>query len=195
MSSFDQAVLTIIQHETLPPHTDGSFTVTSGDRGGATKWGVSLRFFQEEFPALGVTLSFPVPASADDIKALTRDQACQVYRVCWWDRYGYGRLVDQNVATKVFDMAVNMRRQAAHRIVQEAIAACGVRLLVDGIFGNDTIRAANGVNPKNLLFAMTVKQAAHYQSICTADPTQEKFRNGWMARAAWPFPARASIIA
>ena len=144
MGTFQHAIPIILAHETLPGSTDGSYTDVPGDKGGPTKWGLSLHRFwlgqdPDDFPHLAVALSFEPPETAEQVRALTQAQAEETYRKCWWERFGYGRVDDQRCATKVFDMAVNTRRPVAHQLAQLAANDCGAALSVDGIFGEPTV--------------------------------------------------------
>src|SRR5690606_30113686 len=68
-----------------------------------------------------------------DIRNLTREQAIAIYRRDWWDRYGYGRIKDADVAAKLMDMAVNMGPGTAHRLLQQALVWIGHPVRIDGI--------------------------------------------------------------
>src|SRR5690606_11945492 len=73
-----------------------------------------------------------------DIDNLTREDAIAIYYRDFYLKYGYGRLNDATVATKVFDMAVNMGPATAHRLLQEALVFLGYDIAVDGIIGPQT---------------------------------------------------------
>lgn len=192
MADFRHAIPVILAHETLPGSTDGSYTNTPGDAGGPTKFGLSLyRFWlgkdPDDFPKLGVVLSFAPPETAEQVRALTREQAEETYLKCWWNRFGYGRVDDQRCATKVFDMAVNMRRPVAHQLAQRAANDLGAELSVDGIFGEKTVEAINTTEANEYLNALCHEHLAFYQVLIQKHPEYEKFKRGWFARASWPF--------
>ncbi len=187
MGSFSSAIPIILNHEGRDRYTD-----TPGDAGGPTKWGLSLNRFwlgedPEDFPQLGITLSFPAPTTADDVQALTQPQAEETYQKCWWDRFGYGRVDDQQCATKIFDMAVNMRRPVAHRLSQQAANDLGARLVLDGIFGNQTVGAINTSEPRAYLRALCHEHEEFYKDLVRQNPKKAKFLSGWLIRARWPF--------
>lgn len=188
MSDFGAAIPVILVHE------GGSrFTDIPGDKGGPTKWGLSLNRFwlgtdPDDFPQLGVKLSFPAPTTADDVRVLTQQQAEETYRLCWWERFRYGRVNDQRSSTKVFDMAVNMRRPVAHRLAQRAANDLGAHLALDGLLGDRTMAAINAVDGTQYLTALCHEHLAFYQELVAHDPTHNnQFKAGWFARAAWPF--------
>ena len=90
MSDFELARPTVLRHE-------GGYVNNPNDPGGATKYGISLRWLKGQGLLGDVTHDMVVDIK--DIQALTVDQAAGFYRVQWWDKYGFGRILDQSVAT------------------------------------------------------------------------------------------------
>lgn len=156
---FRAAVEVVLRHE-------GGFVDDPADPGGVTKYGIS----QRSYPDL-------------DIRNLAREQAIAIYRRDWWDRYGYGRISDPGVATKVLDMAVHMGPQTAHRILQQALIWIGHRVTLDGVIGPETIAATNAAKPVRLLDALRYLSAMHYYQIVRHNRAMERFLVGWLARA------------
>lgn len=156
---FEHAVSVVLAHE-------GGYVNDPRDPGGETKYGISKR----SYPSL-------------DIVNLTREDAIAIYYRDWWQRYGYGRLNDEAVATKVLDLSVNMGPATAHRLLQEALVFLGCDLAVDGIIGPQTIGAANKTDPMRLLQALRWKAAEHYYRIVTKRPESRAFLMGWLTRA------------
>lgn len=164
---FNRAIEVILGHE-------GGVSDHKDDRGGKTAYGISSRFLRSEKINL-------------DIEVLTRDQAIIIYRTYFWDRYRYNDLKDERIATKVFDMAVNMGPKAAAELLQEAIKSISpnAKFLVDGIIGIKTTTYANQINPGLLMIKLRELQKEYYENIVFDDPTQKVFLNGWLKRAAW----------
>jgi len=172
MSSFDVAIVVVLDHE-------GGYANESGDSGGPTNFGISEKFLCDEAGLL--------PSDADtEIKTMTKEQAAALYHKCWWDRYGYGALRNQQLATKIFDMAVNMGAEQAHKLLQRSANELGMKLEVDGVLGPETLRAANACIPDMLINKLVSKQAAFYQQLAIDHPKMRKFLTGWLERAAWP---------
>jgi lysozyme family protein len=178
MADFDSALSVVLRHEGF-----SAFTNDPVDRGGATKWGITQ-----------TTLSAHRgrPASIQDVRDLSETEAREIYRRHYWERSGADRIVDQRVATKVFDIAVNlgvMRRGTdAAELLQRAVNVVrfGRPIAVDGIIGPRTIEAANLCEPDRLLDAIKMEQRHYYLSLIARDPSQERFRIGWLRRADWP---------
>mgnify|MGYP000869582927 CR=1 FL=1 len=156
---FQYAVEVVLRHE-------GGYVNDPRDPGGETKYGISKR----SYPHL-------------DIANLTRADAIAIYYRDWWQRYGYDRLQDEAVATKVFDMAVNMGPSTAHRLLQEALVFLGYPVAVDGIIGPQTIGATNKADPKRLLQLLRWRAAEHYYRIAAQRTQSQAFLMGWLTRA------------
>lgn len=182
VSSFDLAIPVILAHE----GTDTNFWVDDpNDRGGETAWGISTLIIQREgITAAELGLANLAPGA---LKNLTKAAAAYMYKKLFWDKYGYGRLWDQRVATKVFDASVNMGPSTAHRLAQKAAGVCGnpPQDGVDGIFGKHTVDAINACDPNQFLSAYVDQMHQRYDAIIAADPTQQKFASNWSRRADW----------
>ena len=156
---FLRAVEVVLAHE-------GGYVNDPRDPGGETKWGISKR----SYPSL-------------DIANLTREDAIAIYYRDWWRRYEYDRLQDDAVATKVFDLAVNMGPATAHRLLQEALVFLGYDIAVDGVIGPQTIGAANKAEPKRVLQVLRWLAAHQYYRIAAQRPQSRAFLIGWLKRA------------
>jgi len=149
---------------------EGSYVDNPADPGGETKFGITRR----EYPDL-------------DIAALTRTDAVAIYFRDWWQRYRYSELPGP-IATKVFDLAVNIGPDHAVRCLQRALRACGRRVLEDGVLGRATTTAVVAANQLAMLAALRAEAAGYYRALAAlergkrADGDQE-FLNGWLNRA------------
>ena len=170
MSNFDTAILTLLKHE-------GLFSDDPHDAGGATKYGISLRWLKsiggvhQNQNAEEITI--------DDIKNLKQEQAIELYCIHWWNKFNYEKILDQSIATKVFVLAVNIDAPPAHRCLQRALrAASNVHLVEDGILGNKTLSAINAANPVILLASLRSEAAGYYRSL-----NNPRYLEGWLNRA------------
>jgi lysozyme family protein len=145
---------------------EGGYVKDPKDAGGETKYGISKR----SYPHL-------------DIKSLTRDQACKIYFCDFWMKAKCEDINDENIATKFFDLAVHMGIQQAVKLVQRALRAAGEQIVEDGVIGPITLTAINKVDPTDLLAALKSEAAGFYRLIAQANPSQQKFINGWLNRA------------
>ena len=174
MSSFDLAIPHVLRHE-------GGWVDDPDDPGGATNYGISLRFAKHE----GLDFDGDGDVDADDVRGLTQAQAGEVYRERFWDRYGYEAIRDQRVAAKVFDTCVNVGPVRAHRFLQRALCAVGQSVEVDGACGPKTIAATNAADPARLMVELIREQANFYRTLAELKPRLAKFLRGWMVRARW----------
>jgi lysozyme family protein len=177
MSTFEPAVEVVLEHE-------GGFTAGLHDPGGATKYGISLRFLS----GLGIRVDYDRDGDVDasDVRAMPRQDAVNLYRVTWWDPGGFEAIVDQDSATKAFDTAVNMGARQANRLMLRAVG------LPDAIpwLPVDAINRMDGLR---FLHAFGDELARFYHQVVARRPEAERFLAGWLARAAYPWPARAAV--
>lgn len=182
---FEPAVEVVLAHE-------GGLADHPADPGGITHWGVSLRFAQRHVKRFGraalllLDIDGDGDCDADDIRAMPREGAKSVYRSAFWDAYGYERLRDQAVATKVFDTCVNVGPSRAHVLAQMAANGCGKNLDPDGVLGPLSVAAINACDPREFLREFVQEQANFYLALIDDAPELAAFRKGWMRRASWP---------
>lgn len=173
---FNRAIVHVLKHE-------GLLSNNSNDPGGITNYGISLRFLKRE----GIDLDEDGDVDEQDIRGLTIDKAREVYKKYFWDRHGYDKLINQQVAEKVLDLSVNMGNKATVKILQKSINSLERYpvLKVDGILGKHTIDAANRYNPNALRSAMRIFAQDKYLLILINNPQFEGFREGWLKRGSW----------
>lgn len=178
MASFDKAVVVVLKHE-------GGLVDNPNDNGGITNFGISLRFLKD-LPALG-DFDDDGDVDAEDIRNMNVDDAKNVYKKCWWDKYKYGNLMDQTLATKIFDASVNMGASRAHSLLQTALnKTFNLKLTVDGIIGPATMGVINACTDDTeqlLLTAYCNELWGFYQRIIARNPSQKVFERGWKNRA------------
>ncbi len=182
MASFDLALPTIFQHE-------GGYAYFPADPGGATVWGISLRWLRtlgdlDHDGFMDGDINHDGDVNTIDIRTLSKHNAIEFYRTHWWDKYRYENIGDQEIATKLFSFSINMGSQPAHRIIQRAVrSAIGIKLDEDGILGLKTLHAINMAKPIKLLPALKSEAAGYYRSIRLKDGDEKKFISGWLNRA------------
>lgn len=169
MAEFLTAVEALLKKE-------AGFVDDADDRGGATNYGISSRRFPEI-----------------SISTLTREQAIELYWSNYWNPL-YDRLEAQVIADKLLELTVHMAHDAARpfyagrmkgiEIVQRACRSLGDReVMIDGMFGPQTLQAVKLERPEVLLAAIRVEQMRHYLALADKDESQRKFLRGWIRRA------------
>jgi len=162
MSDFNLAIPHVLQHE-------GGFVDHPNDPGGATQFGISLRFLQQSTANITQT----------DIRHLSVADAIKIYEREWWQRYHYAAIDSQQLATKVLDLAINMGSHQAHICLQRAVrATTGNYLTEDGVLGCQTLNSLNTANSDVLLAAFKSEAAGFYRNL-----RQPQFEKGWLMRA------------
>lgn len=182
MARFEVAIETVLRHE-------GFYSNDAADPGGATKYGVSLRFLQSLGEDLG-DVDRDGDIDIEDIKALTLKGATAIYRREWWDKYLYAEIRDESLATKVLDLSINMGAGQAHKLVQAAANRAKPGLLtVDGKLGSKSFLAINSLPPEILLRLIADEAAGFYVKLTLTRirnmGVEEggKYLRGWIRRA------------
>lgn len=168
MAVFDEALAFVLRNE--DPHLSG---VVTEDSGGRTRFGIAERFR----PTLGDTF-FTEPAE----KAL--DVAGAIYRSDYWKPIRGDEISDQQIATKILDMAVNMGVRQAIVLCQRALnAGAKFQLAEDGVVGSRTMAAINTCDPHVLLIHLREGCACFYRHLAAVRPEMQAYLNGWLTRA------------
>ena len=156
---FEHAVSFVLAHE-------GGYSNDLDDDGGETKFVISKR----SYPHI-------------DMDTLTIEQTKSIYKRDFWDPQLYKDIKDVNLATKVFDLAVNMGSSWAHRLVQRALKSTGQDIAEDGVLGPMTLAAINKADLSDLLAALKSEAAGYYRTLAATQPRRAKFLKGWLKRA------------
>jgi lysozyme family protein len=123
---FADAVLLILGEE-------GILNEDPRDNGGVTKYGITRAAVLDYYERTYRPPPADIPAY---IRALTREQAIEIYRVCYWLPARCDTL-PWMLALPMFDAAVQHGVQMAIRLLQYA-----VRVNSDGVYGRQTATAA-----------------------------------------------------
>lgn len=156
---FNHAVAVVLSHE-------GGYTNDPVDSGGETNFGIT----KKSYPDL-------------DIKNLTVDDAKKIYKRDFWDKGPYKAINNIDIATKIFDLEVNMGPVNAYKIAQRALKSIGNDVAEDGDLKSD-IAIINKTKSDILLPAIRTKAADYYKALVAAHPKYEKFLKGWLNRAS-----------
>jgi lysozyme family protein len=155
----DMAIRKILEHE-------GGYVNLPDDPGGATNKGITIATFRRYIKRDGTIA---------DLKALTTQQAVDVYKAQYWDKVRADDLpsgVDYTVA----DFAVNSGPSRAAKYLQ---AALGVTQ--DGAIGPQTIAAAQAASAKPLINIINSNRLAFMKRI-RGGKLWKTFGRGWQRR-------------
>ena len=154
-------------------NNEGGYVFDRNDPGGATKYGIS----QKAYPSF-------------NIKELRREDAIKIYYCDYWLKGKFEQIPDENVATQLFDLSVNLGIRATTIVLQRALRSVGINVVEDGLLGSQTLSATffccNSERTENrakmLLAALKSEAAGYYRTIAAKNPSQQKFLNGWLNR-------------
>jgi lysozyme family protein len=163
---------------------EGGFSNYKEDPGGATQYGVSLRFLK----TLGTygDIDRNGIVDEDDIKLIDLDFSKDTYKKYFWDSNRYGDITYQGVATKIFDMAVNMGSGRANRLLQEACnhVLSDNPLVIDGNVGGKTLGKVNKIDASMMQNILATLSSNYYLHICEGNEALKVFLKGWLVRAS-----------
>lgn len=160
---------------------EGGLCDHPNDPGGITNFGVSLRWLRSLGYDLG-DVDGDGDIDADDVRALTPDDAARLFRQKFWEPYGLSQL-SQAVATAYYDAAVNTGTAQATRIAQRACnEVFGSGLVVDGKFGPKTRHALKDGASFELVDAMLSGRDKFYIQLANQKPSLACFLKGWRNR-------------
>lgn len=171
MTALEAALALVAEHE-FSNRPDGGFTDDPADHGGATKFGISLRFLQTIDPT----------STVDDIREMTWARASSILEVEFWQKNRYDTL-PADVAVKLFDLAVNMGSKRAHVLLQRACRSCSDVVEEDGVLGPLTRASVASALPYSILACLRCEAAGFYRVLAARTPSQERFLKGWLDRA------------
>jgi lysozyme family protein len=167
VADFYQAIPNLLSHE-------GGFVI---DDGGPTNWGISAKWLRTKPDWRRYDLDGDGILGESDMRALTRDQAIDLYKRYWWSPL-FDQIHSQDLATKLLDTEVNMGAGEGVRLLQAALAVAE-----DGCLGPATIAALNASNATATLAKFRDLQAQHYEAIVRAHPADARYERGWINRA------------
>ncbi|MFT4114653.1 glycoside hydrolase family 108 protein [Silvibacterium sp.] len=165
---------------------EGGYVMNPDDPGGETNKGITLHTFAScARTLLGLD---PTPAN---LRALTDEQAGTIYRTRYWNAILGDEIASQDLANMVCDFYVNAGTHATTLLqtaINEAGAASGVRIAVDGAIGEATLKALHTLDPVAVYSAYRRGRIAYYQQLGVKYPM---FLAGWLKRVE-SFPDRPS---
>jgi len=180
MAEFSKAFANVIELE-------GGFVDHPNDPGGATNFGISLRFLKATNDLELGDMDGNGTIDFKDIKLMTIQDAARLYKKYFWDAYNYVAITNQAVANKIFDMCVNMGANQAHKLLQSAINSTLGQLAIksDGILGPKTGEAMSLAmqEPYALLVALRSHQEGFYKILVKQNSKFVAFKEGWLKRA------------
>jgi lysozyme family protein len=155
----DMAIRKILENE-------GGYVNHPDDPGGATNKGITIATFRRYIKRNGTIA---------DLKALTTQQAVDVYKAQYWDAVR-GDDLPSGVDYTVADFAVNSGPSRSAKYLQSALG-----VTQDGAIGPQTIAAAQAADPKALIRKINADRLAFMKRI-QGGKLWKTFGRGWQRR-------------
>jgi lysozyme family protein len=179
MESFNAALLRTKEFE-------GGWSNDPHDRGGATKYGVTHATWAAW---LRNPASFKFGKLPESVADISWNMAVPLYRALYWDTCRCSELLDDALAARVFDFAVNSGTGRAVKSLQQAFNRIKPdewnELKEDGVIGPITVQAINRASSKYeaaMLASYNYSRAKFFESIVQNNPSQRRFLRGWFQR-------------
>jgi lysozyme family protein len=191
MAKFEEALQILLKHE-------GGYVDHENDPGGATKFGISLRYLKDQNIIDG-DLDRDGDIDEEDIKLLTTSHASSIYKKAFWDINRLDNIKYQRLANMIFGFAVNSGNKQAVKLLQRAFndlvnqdkelfnkARCGQfipRLSEDGNLGPLTIASINDTySETDLINSYKDRMKLFYSVIAARNKKLKVFLKGWLNR-------------
>lgn len=146
--------------------TEAGYTNHKDDPGGPTNLGCTLKTIEAWRGH---------PCTIEDVKALVRDEAAQIYGVQYADKIMFNDL-PRGLDYCVLDAAVNSGPSRAVKLLQQSLGMADEE--IDGILGVHTLSAVKEAPPRALIATYCDARLAFMRTL----KNWSTFKNGWSAR-------------
>ena len=176
---FPYSVAFVLSNETFEKNGQIVSVYENPRTGEVSNWGISLKWLKRIQPT----------ATADDVRAITQQQATNLYRSYFWDICGLGQIADPGIAARVLDLNVNQGVPHGVMLLQQAL-----NTTADGLLGPKTAIACNMMNPDLLYSALIRAATTRYQGIHDAEigeygqSVADRNLQQWIIRLQKPLP-------
>lgn len=167
MANIDKLIPHILKWEGGNKYTNDPL-----DRGGATKYGVTIGTLQ----GLKYDTNRDGKVDVNDVKSLQLDDFKRILKSQYWDRWKADNIANQSVANLLVDWTWGSGVNGI-KIPQRLLG-----VPADGIVGNVTINALNDTNQRALYNKVWETRKQFYHNIVAKNPSQSKWLKGWLNR-------------
>ncbi len=151
---------------------EGGFTNNPNDHGGPTNFGITAA-------DLGAWMGKNGPATADEVRSMSKDTARAIYEKKYIAAPGFSRIANDALRLVVVDSGVLFGVSRATQWLQQELG-----VVTDGRLGDDTAKAlANYASPDKLARRVLGLRFSFIAGIVKRDVTQLEFLGGWINRA------------
>lgn len=167
MANIDKLIPHILKWEGGAKYTNDPL-----DRGGATKYGITLN----------TLISIHYDANKDgkvdvnDVKALQLEDFKKILKRQYWDRWKADDIDNQSVANLLVDWTWGSGKHGI--IIPQRLLGVSA----DGVVGEKTINVLNASNQRLIYNKVWQARKEFYEKIVQNNPSQSKWLKGWMNR-------------
>ena len=167
MANIDLLIPHIIKWEGGSKYTNDPL-----DRGGATKYGVTIGTLQE----LKYDTNRDGKVNVEDVKALQLEDFKKILKSQYWDKWQADMINNQSLANLLVDWTWGSGVNGI-KIPQRILG-----VTADGVVGEKTINALNGANQRYIYNKVWQARKEFYEKIVKNNPSQSKWLKGWLNR-------------
>lgn len=167
MANVDKIIPHIIKWEGGSKYTNDPL-----DRGGATKYGITLNTLISNH----YDINKDGKVDVNDVKALQLDDFKKILKLNYWDKWKADEIKNQSVANLIVDWLWGSGVNGI-KIPQRLLG-----VPADGIVGMKTINALNSANQRNIYNKVWQARKEFYYNIVSKNPSQKKWLKGWVNR-------------
>lgn len=173
MADFRKALQKTLRHE-------GGYVFDKNDPGGETYKGVSRRA-NPDWPGWPLVTTAKdrdgFPNNLEELPNL-QDEVTLLYSRNYWLKTKCHFISSQEIAEKLFDMAVNMGPKSAVKLAQKAS-----NVKADGVIGPKTLAALNSADSDIFMLRFRLEIISKYVKICKGRGSSKRYLYGWIKRA------------
>ncbi|TCT19729.1 murein L,D-transpeptidase catalytic domain-containing protein [Thiobaca trueperi] len=148
---------------------EGGYVDHPLDKGGPTNKGITIRTLSKYLGR---------KATRDDVKNLNYETIKIIYRKYYWDVLNLDHVLDQGIATALFDMGVLCGTGTASRICQDMLGITQSKKM-----DLQTLDALNETTDEQFIPAFADRNIRRFEEIVAKNPDQRVFLKGWKNRA------------
>ena len=148
---------------------EGGYTDHPLDRGGATNKGITIGRLSEYLGR---------PATKEEVKNLNYETIKLIYKKYYWDVLNLDHVLDQSIATALFDIGVLCGTGTAARLCQDVLDINQTRKM-----DSRTLEAINATTDEKFIPLFAKRNINRFEDIVNNNPSQKVFLKGWKNRA------------